>query len=434
MQEKLIKNSSWSYAAKLAATVLFFAADIVIARFLDIGLYAEWALFYSVLSMAFYFFWFGVNGSAKVFVSKTQPESDGRVLCIQAGIRARTAVTCALTVLTVCAVLIVQQFPFFSGLNQRYPHLHTLLALLPFIPALNSFTELFKEIGIGVQNYRGVFILTVAEYAAILGCGTAGAGVARSPEGAGYGYLLAYALTFTAGLFLTAKWNRIRSFRNRTAECRQCAQKILRYAVPLALIGIGGIILVEMDTVMLGMLSTPENVSDYAIAKQICTKASHINNALATGTLTAFSVITADNFRLQREAFTRVARVNLLVTLATGGAMLLLAGPAIRILYGAQYADAAGIVRLLVPYYILYGLSAFYALFLDFHGKAGKRSLWYLLMVGINLVLNLLLIPRYGTAGACLATVASLIPYSAYLLYATYRLVWKELQKSYEKE
>ena len=41
MQKRLIKNSAWAYAAKLAAVLLFFAADIIIARNLDIAQYAE---------------------------------------------------------------------------------------------------------------------------------------------------------------------------------------------------------------------------------------------------------------------------------------------------------------------------------------------------------------------------------------------------------
>ena len=69
MQKRLIKNSAWAYAAKLAAVLLFFAADIIIARNLDIAQYAEWAFFFSILSMTYYVCWFGVNGSAKVFVS-----------------------------------------------------------------------------------------------------------------------------------------------------------------------------------------------------------------------------------------------------------------------------------------------------------------------------------------------------------------------------
>lgn len=433
MQEKLIKNSAWAYAAKLAAVLLFFAADIIIARNLDITQYAEWAFFFSVLNMAYYICWFGVNASTKVFVSKTIPDSGERRSCIRAGIRIRTAVSLTLAVLAVLLVCIAPAFPFFHELVEKYPHLPRLLFLMAGIAALNAFAELYKETEIGTQNYRGVFLLTCLEYGSILAAGTVGAGLFRSTEAIGMGFLAAYAIVFVLGMILVLKWNGIRTLRDRSQDCRVYAGKIFRYAVPLALIGIGGVILVEMDTMMLGMLSTPENVSNYSIAKQICTKASHINNALATGTLTAFSVITAENYALKRTAFSRLARINLALTLAAGAAMFFLAKYMIGILYGDQYREAAGIVRMLVPYYILYGVSAFYALFLDFHEKARMRSLWYLVMVGINFVLNLVLIPRYETMGACLATACSLVPYTAYLLAAAYGSVWKEMRKTYGK-
>ena len=431
MQKRLIKNSAWAYAAKLAAVLLFFAADIIIARNLDIAQYAEWAFFFSILSMTYYVCWFGVNGSAKVFVSKTVRDTEERRACIRAGIRVRTAVTLALAVPALLLAWIAPEFAFFRDLTAKYPHLHRLLFMMAGITALNSFAEFYKETETGTQNYRGVFLLTCLEYGAVLAAGAVGAGLFHSTEATGAGFLAAYAAVLILGMILLLKWNGIRTLRDGAREYRAYAKKIFRYALPLAMIGIGGVILVEMDTMMLGMLSTPENVSNYAIAKQICTKASHINNALAMGTLTSFSVITAEDYQQKRTAFSRLTRINLALTLAAGAAMFFLAKLAIGILYGEQYLEAAGIIRMLVPYYLLYGISAFYALFLDFHEKAGKRSLWYLVMIGINFVLNLALIPRYGTTGACLATAVSLVPYTGYLLAATYGSVWREMEKAY---
>ena len=126
MREKLIKNSSWSIASKLSATVLFFTADILIARILNIEEYAEWAFFYSILSMMFYVFWFGVNGSVKVFISKTQAETEGRRVCLQAGIRVRTIVTLTLAFLTGFLVLTLPKFYFFQALSPKYPYLRLL--------------------------------------------------------------------------------------------------------------------------------------------------------------------------------------------------------------------------------------------------------------------------------------------------------------------
>ena len=434
MKEKLIKSTSWSYAAKLAATVLFFVADILIARLLEVGVYAEWAFFFSLLSMGYYVFWFGVNHSSRVFISKADPGQDDCRERIRAGFRVRTLVTLALTLLSVLAILLLPHFSFWEGLERRYPFLRTLLLIAPFIAALNSYAEFFKETEVGVRDFRGLFILTSLEYGTILIAGTLGAGLFRSAKGVGFGFLAAYAATFLTGFLLVGKWNAIGSWRSRSPEGRQLAGRIFRYALPLALIGIGGVILVEMDTMMLGVMGTAEDVSNYAIAKQICTKASHINNALAMGTLASFSVIHPEEYPEKRKAFSGVARINLILTLGTGLAMLLLAGPAIRLLYGEKYTTAASIIRCLVPYYILYGLSAFYALFLDYHGKAGGRSFWYAAMVLINLVLNLLLIPRFGTTGACIATAVSLVPYTLYLLYESYNSVWKELRKSHEAQ
>ena len=430
MREKLIKSTCWSYAAKISATVLFFAADILIARILDLDCYAEWAFFYSILSIGYYIFWFGVNSSAKVFVSKTEGKQDDRRACIRAGLSVRTAVSAALAFLSMGAVLLLPNFAFFRELSRAYPRLHTLLLLAPFIAGLNSFAEFFKETAVGSQEYRDLFILTTVEYGTILAAGPAGAALNRSAEGAGAGFLAAYILTFLTGLILTTRRNGI-GFRDaHSPEHRKTAAGIFRYALPLALIGIGGVILVEMDTFMLGVLGTAEDVSNYAIAKQICTKASHINNALAMGTLASFSVIGTGEYDGKRRSFARVAKINIAVTLGTGLAMFLLAGPAISVLYGEKYTKAATIIRCLIPYYILYGLSAFYALFLDFHGKAGGRSLWFAVMVAVNLALNLLLIPPYGTAGACAATAVSLVPYTLYLLYECYLKIWKGLKKA----
>ena len=121
MQKRLIKNSAWAYAAKLAAVLLFFAADIIIARNLDIAQYAEWAFFFSILSMTYYVCWFGVNGSAKVFVSKTVRDTEERRACIRAGIRVRTAVTLALAVPALLLAWIAPEFAFFRDLTAKIP-------------------------------------------------------------------------------------------------------------------------------------------------------------------------------------------------------------------------------------------------------------------------------------------------------------------------
>ena len=50
-------------------------------------------------------------------------------------------------------------------------------------------------------------------------------------------------------------------------------------------------------------------------------------------------------------------------------------------------------------------------------GRARRRAVWYTSVIVINLSLNYVLIPIYGGAGAAVATVISLIPYTIYCIY-----------------
>ena len=46
---------------------------------------------------------------------------------------------------------------------------------------------------------------------------------------------------------------------------------------------------------------------------------------------------------------------------------------------------------------------------LDYLGQAGKRAKWMTISVTANVILNLILIPRYGGLGAAFATVLTMV-------------------------
>lgn len=51
---------------------------------------------------------------------------------------------------------------------------------------------------------------------------------------------------------------------------------------------LGGLVLVEMDTFMLGLFCPKQQVSVYSIAKQLISKATNVNMAVWTGTITSW--------------------------------------------------------------------------------------------------------------------------------------------------
>lgn len=415
-QSNLLKNVSWTFMAKIVAMLLAFMLDILLARILGVDDYAEWTFFYTTVTMMFYLSWFGINYSVKVFVSKQTTDLDTKI-CIRAGLILRTVVS-----LIFSAAILVwsQQLAAILGYPEKYSHLLFLCKCAGAIVFLNSFAEFYKEINIGRQKYKDLFLVTLTEFGCNFLFGLIGACLWKSVMGVACGYLISGIVILIVGFTTIGdiQYDHI----GTEEKSRKMLKEIFRYAIPLAVTGIGGMILTEMDVFMLGIISTRQQVSIYSIAKQLCSKAAHINYALATGTLTSLSVINAANQEAKKAELKRISNVNLLITGFVSAAFIIVGPFAIRILYGNAYQGAGTIVVWLVPYYILYSISTFFSTFLDFQGKAGVRSICYCLVLVINFILNWMLIPKHGAVGASIATGMSLLPYALIVLIITVRI------------
>lgn len=416
---KWIKNISYSLGGKIAAMFFLLLLDVSAARLLKVETYAEWVYFFSILTMLFYLGWFGINTSAKVFMSKCTTEKT-RINCLFASVVLRFFFSIIIAVLV---GVFIPQLARYLGYPEKYPDLRWLLGFSAVLVFLNSFTELFKEIFMGIGSFKSLFWVTVVEYFGYFVFSFIGLLLFDDIRAIAAGYLIAGVLVEVVGWTILYRQNKNR-LKLIDHSFGDVIFPILKYALPIALISLGGLILIEMDTFMLGMFSTKENVATYSIAKNLCSKATHVNYALTVGVMTSFSVVTPENRVEKRKEFNKAMEMNVGITLLISIGFLLFANIAVRILYGELYLRAAVLLRLLVIYYALYGISNFFSSFLDFKNKAGIRSVFYMSVILINLVLNYIWIPRYGAIGAAVATDLSLVPYTIFVTVGAYR-EWK---------
>lgn len=414
----MIKNVSYTLLAKIVAMVFYFAIDVVIARILSIDGYSEWTYFYSISTMLGYVTWFGINASIKVFISKQKSEKEIKE-CFKAGTVLRLLVSIFFALII---MIFSKQIAKALGYPDKYANLDELILMSGAMVFASSFTEYFKEISIGLEKYKNVLIITTIEFGLNFLFSLIFVCLKHSTTMVALGYVVAGIVQVIAG-FIIYKDSIILPKEEKLAldkeHIKNLAKKIMKYAIPLVVISFGGMVLIEMDTVMLGMLSSKKEVSVYAIAKKLCQKATHINYAICTGTMTAFSVLTYDTIVEKKKKFKKLGGINILVSLAVSFGFIILGPLAIKILYGEEYYKAGEVIRLLVPYYILYSISNFYSLFLDFHNKATYRSVCYLVTLFLNLVLNYFLIPPMGANGAAIATAVSLVPYTILVMIQT---------------
>lgn len=415
-------NSLWSLLGKAIAMCFYLILDIAIARILKIKGYSEWVYFFSIVTMFYYIGWFGINTSIKVIVSKKRREDVYD--CLYAGFILRLIIS----VLVASALYSsAAEIAGFFGYPEKYANMLQLVKISSLMVFMNSCTEFCKEICVGISAYKELFFITVFEYLGYFIFSIIFLSVNLNPASVAIGYIVSGIVTIIAGGALIKKATGFKCSLV-TKHYRKNLLPILKYALPMTLISMGGLILVEMDVIMLGMYSSKEQVSIYSIAKQICTKATHINYAIILGTMTSFSILNAQNVIAKYKEFKKINLVNIAIIFCIFIVFVLVIPALIPFFYGLEYAAAGNVIRILACYYVLYGISNFYAAFLDFQNRAKFRSICYLSIIIINLALNFLLIPKWGANGAAVATTISLLPYSILVVKESYGIWRTKLQ------
>jgi O-antigen/teichoic acid export membrane protein len=167
----------------------------------------------------------------------------------------------------------------------------------------------------------------------------------------------------------------------------------------------------DIDQMMLGLFSNPEETGYFAVANSIIDKLPHIAIAIALGTMPIFARLNKKNSLQLKKTFYLLLKVN---TLIFGGVILLLASTAwywLPMVYGTAYSKAFFPLIFLLPYLLFYSYSVFLSSFLDYQGRANHRAMNLVMSTLLNIGLNWIFIPRWGAAGTALATSLAFAPY-----------------------
>lgn len=187
-------------------------------------------------------------------------------------------------------------------------------------------------------------------------------------------------------------------------------------ALPLGLFMIAVNMYAYIDTVILGFISTDAEIGWYAAAYRVYEGLTYPPSILAAVTSPRLSYLFANDRRAHRVLLVRTLLASMTLGILLGGAALLAARPIIVTLFGASYERGT------MPLQILAGGAVFVFATWILHAAAIStnldRRLVSTTVVGltVNVVLNLLFIPRWGISGAAAATVVAEVVTVALLL------------------
>lgn len=216
----------------------------------------------------------------------------------------------------------------------------------------------------------------------------------------------------TAVALLTAAtlaWYSLPGEIRNTLPARAHPGPVLMSALTLTLLGGLNLLNARLDAIMLGLLTDVRNVGLYTAAARGAELVSFFIGPVYAVIAPELSRLHAVNARdaLQTMA-TRATRLALVLALPVA-VILALFGALFLSLFGPAFVDATGALRVLVGGHLVF-VTMGPALLLLIMTRAERVALACAVTgTVINIVGNLLLIPRYGALGAAMATTLSLL-------------------------
>lgn len=224
-----------------------------------------------------------------------------------------------------------------------------------------------------------------------------------------------------AGLFMLYYYQRKtdRSIANWTFNF-QLLKEMLKDSWPLILSSISIVLYMRLDQVMLGEISTSKEVGDYSAAAKLV-EVWYIIPMAITSSLYPFILKVKDDPIAYEKKLTNFYSLLLWGSIIAAAVTTLIAKYLILILFGEGFLDAVIVLQVYVWSVPATFMGVATSVFLLAENLTRISFLRTFMGMVANIILNLLLIPKYGGVGAALATVISytLVPLSLGLFKAS---------------
>lgn len=193
---------------------------------------------------------------------------------------------------------------------------------------------------------------------------------------------------------------------------------LMRAAAPVGMAAVFFTVLFRLDMILLGSLQSRADVGEYGAAYRVLEATLFLSWAVTGAFYPVFSRLRRSSEPPLRPVFERSLKllVSLTLPLAVAAAAL---GPAlVRLLYGAEFQEAGRALVLLAPTIALYPPCYLAGMLLVSQDRQRVITWTYGLAALGNLLLNLLLIPRWSLHGAAVSTSVSQLVVAVVLLVA----------------
>lgn len=383
---------------QIASTTLFqFLTFFILAKWLQPEGFGLFSLTMAIISLFGLFADFGITESSSKFVAENLATENGiPKSVIKAG--AILSLVLGLTVSAIC-LLSANSIANWQGYDELAGLLKAGTLLIIFI----NINVLGDGIFRGAQDFKSPAIINIVvrplQLLSIVLLVKLNYGV----EGAVWGLTLGFGLS--AAISLGIVYLHIYRPVKEKLEIGVALKKVFFYSLPIGISSFSYFLYTRVDIILLGYFSGTVQVANYNVADRIY--------QLPLMLVSAFVIVLAPivtreyargNYNKLQEIFARSESFMFFLMIPISIAIFVLSGPVIRWLL-PSYQESVVLLRILAPLIILKGIGGVATGgFLVSTGNAGMLAKITLFGAFLNLVFDLLLIPRYGAIGAMITT------------------------------
>lgn len=178
-------------------------------------------------------------------------------------------------------------------------------------------------------------------------------------------------------------------------------------SMPFATQNIFGMILNRVDTVILALIATQAAVGRYGAAYRLFESSMLISYALIGAFSAMYAYLGPNTDPPLRPLFERSIKLAAVLLTPLSVAFVVLGGPICRLVYGPDFGSAALPLGILGPGVVMLGMEMLATSLMLSREDPRRMIRLTALVAGINVALNVILIPLFGDAGAAAAMLAT---------------------------
>lgn len=399
-RQTLAKNVFWLFVGELISRALKIGLIIYAARILGAD---NWGVFSYVVSVVGLYYIFCDLGLDSLVIRELSQKTEEQFNYIS------TAFYLRLILLGVCGTLILVTVPTLS----KIPNIEELLLPVSIFLGLDLIRNFFLSINRALEKMEKEAFVTILTNFFITFFGLVFLFHSPSAKNLAYAYVLGSIIGFIFATFSVKKCLAM-VLKNFS---KKYLQAIISIAWPLFLFGIIGAIMTYTDVVMLGWWAEPTELGLYAAAQRLIQFLIIIPSLLGSAILPLFSKLTTEDPLHLKPALERMVSLSLLLAFPIFAGGIVLGKDIVVLLFGVPYAEGGTVFQIFLFMLLVMFPIQIINNFIFSQNLQKKFVRFNIMGAVLNIVLNIIFIPKYGIEGAAWATAIS----SALLGIATWQ-------------